>query len=263
MSTSSRARSRKERTIARFHAWAGKRCIVASDYQARQLRDLGAGEIHELPWLGSLPPRRTGKDHFAGWAACRTRCFFSRPFQSRHPVEHLIQAFSQELPRAVLPWLTAAKAKLSKQALHQLEKLRRHGRLLEHGVADGRCLQLPATSSDHLTSQAVSSTSHRLCWNLLPLLNCPCGPTRVAGVAEMVEAEHLGWSHLREIQLLLPAQSMIFLRTSGKWPWEWAAVPGVSSKKDRVRSVLGEFPEKTDPLARANLSLGKRDAWFL
>jgi glycosyltransferase involved in cell wall biosynthesis len=184
----------KNRLIARLHTWSGKRCIVGSHYQAVQLRDLGAGEVHEFPVVGlsrrtPVPDREESRRRM-GWPAGPIVGYLGH-FSPAKGVEHLVQAFGQVAPAYRLALAHSGKGRLSRQAVHQLDDLRRQGRLLEHGVVDAPVF---LAACDLVALPYVTSSIFHLPQVMLESFasSTPVVSTRVGGIAEIVEAENLG-----------------------------------------------------------------------
>jgi glycosyltransferase involved in cell wall biosynthesis/SAM-dependent methyltransferase len=180
--------------IARLHAWSGKRCIVGSHYQALQLRNLGAGEIHEFPVVGlsrttPVPDREESRRRM-GWSAGPIVGYLGH-FSPAKGVESLVQAFGHVSPEYRLALAHSGKGALSRQAVRQLEDLRQQRRLLEHGEVDAsvflaacNLVALPYLTSSifHLPQVMLESFAS----------STPVVSTRVGGIPEIVEAENLG-----------------------------------------------------------------------
>ena len=184
----------KNRLIARLHTWSGKRCIVGSHYQALQLRDLGAGEIHEFPVVGlsrrtPVPDREESRRRM-GWPAGPIVGYLGH-FSPAKGVDSLVQAFTHVSPEYRLALAHSGKGTLSRQAAQQLENLRRQGRLLEHGVVDAAVF---LAACDLVALPYVTSSVFHLPQVMLESFasSTPVVSTRVGGVPEIVEAENLG-----------------------------------------------------------------------
>jgi glycosyltransferase involved in cell wall biosynthesis len=126
----------KNRLLARLRSWRNRRCIVASEFQARQIRHLGA-KVWVLPVCGTsankpIPDRATARASL-GWDAAPVVGYLGH-YSPAKGVSHLLKAMEQAGGPAVLALAYSGKGHLDKAGQAGLESLRKAGRLRQMGV---------------------------------------------------------------------------------------------------------------------------------
>ncbi len=151
----------KHRVWAACQSWRGRTCIVATDYQAAQLRGCGAAAVHRLPGTTLSPapaPSRAAARAALGWDDRPTVGYLGH-FSPAKGVEGLLEAFMDCPPETALALAYSGKGRLSRAGQERLEALRQAGRLREHGVVvpatflaacDVVALPYPSSSIHHL-----------------------------------------------------------------------------------------------------------------
>ena len=174
--------------FSRRFDWSGRRCIVASHFQADQLRELGATEVHVLPGggLSSTKPIPTREECRAelGWDD-RPVVGYLGHYSPAKGVPVLIDAFERGTGPAVLALAYSGKGRLPRASETQLANLRQAGRVRELGIVDpvqflGAC--------DVVVLPFVTSSIHHLPLVMLESFaaRTPVIVSQVGGVAEMI-----------------------------------------------------------------------------
>ncbi len=119
--------------------WPSRRCIVGSDYQARQLRALGVVDVHVIPTCSILQsaivPSRSEARKMLGWDDATVIGYMGH-FSRAKGVDVLVDAFAACNEGAHLALAHSGKGQLRKRNLRVLEDLRLTGRLRELGVVE-------------------------------------------------------------------------------------------------------------------------------
>jgi glycosyltransferase involved in cell wall biosynthesis len=125
--------------LARWMRWQGRRCLVGSEYQARQLRQVGAEDVHVVPLCGvskrQSPPVRNQARAVLGWDD-RPVVGYLGHFSPAKGVRVLLEAFARYDGPAVLALAHSGKGRLASSPARRLEELDRQGRLRRLGVVD-------------------------------------------------------------------------------------------------------------------------------
>jgi glycosyltransferase involved in cell wall biosynthesis len=188
----------KSRLLARLHDWSAVRCLVASEYQAGQLRRLGVREVRVMPACGlsrqSPVPDRAAARRSLGWSADSSPVIGYLGHYSRAKgVDTLLEAFERLPADCRLAVAYSGKGRLMRAGRERLDRFRRAGRLREHGVVDApvflaACdvVALPYMTSSVFHPPQVMLESFAA--------STPVVTARVGGVAEVVESERVGLS---------------------------------------------------------------------
>jgi glycosyltransferase involved in cell wall biosynthesis len=126
----------KHHLFARTIRWRGRRVIVASRYQARQLHALGADRVAVMPVCGrsraqSIPNRQAARAQL-GWDN-RPVVGYLGHFSRAKGVDVLVDAFAGMEGSAVLALAHSGKGQFCQAGRLRLEELRRAGRLRQVG----------------------------------------------------------------------------------------------------------------------------------
>ena len=129
----------KHRLIARLLRWKKRRVIVGSEFQATQLRALGAGEVHVLPVCGlssqqEIPSRQVARAKLQ-WDD-RPVIGYLGHFSSAKGVDVLVGAMGCYQGPAVLALAHSGKGQLRPASRQALAKLDEQGKLRQMGVVD-------------------------------------------------------------------------------------------------------------------------------
>jgi glycosyltransferase involved in cell wall biosynthesis len=126
--------------MARWQDFSSRRCIVATKYQARQLRKLKADSIYVIP--GAPIPSRSilNQGSFCtkkkiGWDQTPIVGYLGH-FSSAKGVETLLAAMTKISQKIVLAIAYSGKGRLTQEGLNNYKLLKDSGRLRECGVVD-------------------------------------------------------------------------------------------------------------------------------
>ncbi len=174
--------------FSRRKDWSQRRCIVASRYQADQLQELGAAEIHVLPGgglssAGSVLSRAEARRQM-GWDD-RPVVGYLGHYSPAKGVPVLIDAFTRGTGPAVLALAYSGKGRLPRKADYQLATLRQAGRVRELGIVNPVHF---LAACDVVVLPFVTSSIHHLPLVMLESFaaGTPVIVSRVGGVAEMI-----------------------------------------------------------------------------
>jgi glycosyltransferase involved in cell wall biosynthesis len=184
----------KHHWLGRWQRWRNRRCIVASRFQADQLRSLGAGEVHVVPGGGlSREVRVPGRDEARrqlGWNE-RPVVGYLGHYSPAKGVGYLVEAFIRCQARAVLALAHSGARRLSRRSEGHLAALEKAGRLRQLGVVDSPTF---LAACDVVVLPFVTSSVHHL--PLVMIESFAAGTavitTRVGGVYEPIEANGAG-----------------------------------------------------------------------
>ena len=129
----------KSPLFARLRRWDDVRCIVASGYQAAELRGLGARDVNVLPCCGvsgkrEVPDRREARRRL-GWDD-RPVVGHVGHFSRIKGVDVLVEAFYHHHSPAILKVAHSGKGRLTPKAQRMYDEMRANRRLEEFGKVD-------------------------------------------------------------------------------------------------------------------------------
>ncbi len=129
----------KHELFSRLGNWIDKRCIVSSDYQARQLRRLGARDVQvvRLSGVGALRevPSRSEARRRLNWDE-RPVVGYLGHFSRAKGVDVLVEAFCRHDCEAVLALAHSGKGRLTSLAQSKLDELTALSKVRMEGVVD-------------------------------------------------------------------------------------------------------------------------------
>lgn len=129
----------KNGAIARVHDWSDRRCIVGSEFQARQLRALGAAQVQVLPVCGLSQAQpmlaRESARVLQNWDR-RPVVGYMGHFSRAKGVDVLVKAFSRYAGPARLALAHSGKGRLSKHAQRLLNQMLSEDRAILLGEVD-------------------------------------------------------------------------------------------------------------------------------
>lgn len=178
----------KHRLWSHLQSWSRRRCVVATEFQARQLKTRGAAEVHVLRGGGlssALPiPSREECRHQMGWDD-RPVVGYLGHYSPAKGVSVLIDAFTRYNGPAILALAYSGKGRLPRESETQLAALRQAGRVREAGVVDP---QRFLAACDVTVLPFVTSSIHHLPLVLLESFaaSTPVIVSQVGGVSEAV-----------------------------------------------------------------------------
>jgi len=122
---------------ARRVDWRNKRCVVGSEFQSRQLRSLGCGQVDVLPACGvsrdEAVPSRPAARRALGWDDSPVVGYVGH-YSRAKGVDVLLEAFESYAGPGVLALAYSGKGSLTSGGAAALERLRASGRVREMGV---------------------------------------------------------------------------------------------------------------------------------
>lgn len=124
----------------RIQKWSQRRCIVATEFQANQLRKLSPKQLHILPASSisaerSVPTRFQAREQL-GLPKDEFIAGYLGHFAPAKGVETLIEAFDRHHLPGKLALAHSRGGKLQSKSTALLERLRRTNRLLEYEIVD-------------------------------------------------------------------------------------------------------------------------------
>lgn len=178
----------KHHWFGRLQNWTQRRCVVATQFQAAQLRKLGAAEVHVLRGGGlskhvEVPSRQEARREL-GWDD-RPVVGYLGHYSPAKGVPVLFDAFRRCTGPTVLALAYSGKGRLPRAAEAQLAGLRQAGRLRELGVVDPVCF---LAACDVVVLPFVTSSIHHLPLVMLESFaaRTPVIVSQVGGVAEII-----------------------------------------------------------------------------
>jgi glycosyltransferase involved in cell wall biosynthesis len=129
----------KHVSLARFHNWSDKRCIVGSAFQAAQLQRFKPAEVHIMRVGGisrdrPIPSREEARKQL-GWDG-RPVVGYLGHFSPAKGVDVLVKAFARCDGRAVLALAHSGQGRLCRRVAGVLDNLERAGRARRGGVTN-------------------------------------------------------------------------------------------------------------------------------
>ena len=125
--------------LCRWRRWPDRRCIVASEYQARQMRALGVEHVYVLPVCSvsrsSAMPTRAAARQELGWND-RPVVGYLGHFSRAKGVNTLVDAFLQYTGPAVLALAHSGKGRLGGRASSNMRTMQETDRLRMMGMVD-------------------------------------------------------------------------------------------------------------------------------
>lgn len=122
-----------------LHGWGSRRCIVGSEFQAGQLRRLGASDAHVMPVSGvsgaASVPSRTQARASLGLGEGPVTGYLGH-YSRAKGVDLLVEAFAKGGTPGVLALAHSSKGLLTPRSRSLLAGLREEGRVREFGIVD-------------------------------------------------------------------------------------------------------------------------------